>query len=173
MAGAGKSEAARFFTGRGFARIRFGDVTDEEIKKRGLALNEANERRVREELRRELGMAAYAHLNLPKIDAAARVSPVVIDGMYSWEEYRLLKEHFGGAFFVVAIVSAPALRYERLARRVIRPLTAAEAAARDRSEIENLNKGGPIAMADATILNEASLASMESALEEVLQRLKI
>ena len=42
MAGAGKSEAARLFMNNGFIRIRFGDITDEEIKKRGLVLNEEN-----------------------------------------------------------------------------------------------------------------------------------
>ena len=40
MAGAGKSEVAHDFESNGFIRIRFGDVTDEEIKKRGLDLNE-------------------------------------------------------------------------------------------------------------------------------------
>ncbi len=33
MAGAGKSEVARLFEVSGFIRVRFGDVTDEEIEK--------------------------------------------------------------------------------------------------------------------------------------------
>jgi dephospho-CoA kinase len=173
MAGAGKSEAARFFTEHGFYRIRFGDVTDEEIRKRGLELNEANERFVREQLRQELGMAAYAKLNLPRIDAASSRSPVVIDGLYSWEEYCLLKEHYGAAFLVVAIVSAPSVRYVRLAHRIVRPLTAAEAATRDHSEIEKLNKGGPIAMADVTVVNDSTLDDLQGQLEKVIVRLTI
>ena len=36
MTGAGKSEGARVFEENGFIRIRFGDLTDDEIKKRGL-----------------------------------------------------------------------------------------------------------------------------------------
>ncbi len=39
MAGAGKSEVAGVFEENGFIRIRFGDITDEEIRKRGLELN--------------------------------------------------------------------------------------------------------------------------------------
>ena len=35
MAGSGKSEVARVFEKSGFIKIRFGDITDEEIKKRG------------------------------------------------------------------------------------------------------------------------------------------
>ena len=51
MAGSGKSEVARQFEKTGYIRIRFGDITDEEVKKRGLPLNEENERQVREQLR--------------------------------------------------------------------------------------------------------------------------
>ncbi len=53
MTGAGKSEVSRLFAENGFTPIRFGDVTDNEIKKRGLKLNEDNERHIRELLRRE------------------------------------------------------------------------------------------------------------------------
>ena len=52
MAGAGKSEVARLFERKGFVRVRFGDVTDEEVARRGLELNEENERTVRELLRK-------------------------------------------------------------------------------------------------------------------------
>ncbi|MBI2328676.1 MAG: AAA family ATPase, partial [Chloroflexi bacterium] len=72
MAGAGKSEVAELFQQSGFTRIRFGDVTDQEIKKRGLELNEKNERYVRELLRQEQGMDAYARLNLPRIDSVLK-----------------------------------------------------------------------------------------------------
>jgi len=82
MAGAGKSEAASLFMNNGFIRIRFGDITDEEIKKRGLILNEENERSVREGFRKEHGMAAYAILNLPRIEEALKTAPVIIDGLY-------------------------------------------------------------------------------------------
>lgn len=168
MAGAGKSEAARFFTEKGFAKIRFGDITDEEIKNRGLALNEENERNVREGFRKEHGMAAYAILNLPRIEEARKSSPVIIDGLYSWEEYQVLKKHFGDDFFVVAVYSSPQTRYRRLEHRQIRPLTFTEAAGRDEAEIVKINKGGPIAMADFTIINEGSLDDLQKEVEKAL-----
>ena len=93
MAGSGKSEVARAFERNGFTRVRFGDITDEEIQKHGLPLNEDNERYIRETLRKEHGMAAYAELNLPRIDTALKTSNVVVDGLYSWEEYKFLKDH--------------------------------------------------------------------------------
>ena len=172
MAGSGKSEVARVFERSGFARVRFGDITDEQIRKKGLELNEENERQVRQQLRDEHGMAAYAKLNLPRIDAALKSSNVVVDGLYSWEEYTLLKSRYGDGFHLVAVWASPRTRYGRLAKRRIRPLTAEEAAGRDVAEIENTNKGGPIAMADFTIINEFSLEDLERETSRVLSVLR-
>jgi dephospho-CoA kinase len=172
MPGAGKSEVARLFEGQGFARIRFGDVTDREISRRGLELNETNERYVRELLRHEHGMAAYAKLNLPAIDAALPRGDVVIDGLYSWEEYTFLKEHYGGAFCTVAVWASPSTRYRRLAARRVRPLSREEAAGRDKAEIENVNKGGPIALADFMLLNESSLESLRMETDRMMAQIK-
>ncbi len=172
MAGSGKSEVARVFEKSGFKKIRFGDITDEEIKKRGLELNEENERNVRQQLRKEHGMAAYAKLNLPKIDAMLKSSDVVVDGLYSWEEYTLLKSRYGKDFHVVAVWASPKMRYGRLSKRKIRPLTQEEAAGRDIAELESTNKGGPIAMADFTIINESSLADLERETKKVISALR-
>ena len=168
MAGSGKSEVAKIFEKNGFKNIRFGDITDEEIKKRGLELNEENERLVRQQLRQEHGMAAYAKLNLRKIDARLKSSNVVVDGLYSWEEYTLLKSRYGNSFHVVAVWASPATRYLRLAKRQVRPLMTEEAAGRDVAELKNTNKGGPIAMADFTIINESSLKGLERQTLKVL-----
>jgi dephospho-CoA kinase len=172
MAGAGKSAVARVFERDGFKRVRFGDITEEEVKKRGLPINESNERNVREQLRKEHGMAAYAILNLPRIDALLKESNVVVDGLYSWEEYILLKERYGDNFSVIAVWASPRTRYKRLGGRKVRPLTVEEAASRDKSEIENVKKGGPIAMADFTIVNETSLQDLEQEAGKVLAALK-
>jgi dephospho-CoA kinase len=172
MAGAGKSEVARVFEEHGFKKVRFGDITDEELKNSGLESNEENERYIRQQLRKKHGMAAYAKLNLPKIDSSLKSSNVVVDGLYSWEEYILLKERYGEKLSVLAVWASPATRHARLAQRAERPLMLEEAASRDKSEIENSNKGGPIAMADFTILNEASLEELKRETERVLSTLK-
>jgi len=172
MAGAGKSEVARLFEEAGFARIRFGDITDEEVKKRGLKLNEQNERYIRELLRKEYGMSAYAKLNLAKIDEASKYSNVVLDGLYSWEEYASLKNYYGEDFHVVAVWASPRTRYARLTTRLNRRLTLEEANSRDKAEIENTNKGGPIAMADFTIINESSLENLRRDARKVISSLR-
>ena len=172
MAGAGKSEVARVFEGHGFKKVRFGDITDEELKKRGLEPSEENERHIRRQLREKYGMAAYAELNLPSIDSSLKSSNVVVDGLYSWEEYILLKERYTDRLSVLAVWASPATRHARLTHRAVRPLTVEEAASRDKSEIENSNKGGPIAMADFTVLNETSLKGLKKETERILSALR-
>jgi dephospho-CoA kinase len=172
MTGSGKSEVSAMFQAHGYARVRFGDITDEAVKALGLPLTEENERPVRERLRRKHGMDAYAKLSLPRIDAALQQANVVVDGLYSWEEYQFLKGHYGKAFCVVAVWASPKTRYNRLSTRQVRPLTAAQAASRDAAEIENMNKGGPIAMADFTVLNDNSLADLKQQMERIIARIK-
>ncbi len=169
MAGSGKSEAAKLFENNGFTRIRFGDITEEILKEKGMDINEANEKTIRESIRKEHGMAAYAKLNLRKIEEAAKKTKVIIDGLYSWEEYLFLKEKFGNSLIVLAVYSPPEERYERLSEREIRGLTKEQARTRDKVEIENLNKGGPIAMADYTILNVGTLFDLQNKFDEFME----
>jgi dephospho-CoA kinase len=172
MTGSGKSEVARFLSAKGYITVRFGDITDEAVKAKGLPLTEENERPVREGLRREHGMAAYAKLSIPRIDDALQKSNVVVDGLYSWEEYLVLKEKYGSRFYVIAVWSSPADRYKRLGSRKIRPLTPEQAKSRDYAEIQNMNKGGPICMADFTILNDADMGALRKHVEQIIARLR-
>ena len=73
---------------------------------------------------------------------------------------------------MVAVWASPETRYFRLAGREKRRLTLEEAASRDRAEIENVNKGGPIAMADFTVINEVSLVDFRRKVEEIAGRLR-
>jgi len=170
MPGAGKSELACILERHGFAIIHFGDITWLELEKRKLERNEKNERFIRELLRTEHGMAAYAILNMPRINTMLASSNVAIDGLYSWEEYIWLKERYSSLFQVLAIWASPATRYERLSNRLERSLSFSEASDRDRAEIENINKGGPIAMADFTIRNESSLEALATEVEDFIQK---
>jgi dephospho-CoA kinase len=117
-------------------------------------------------------MSAYAQLNLPRIDSARKNSDIVIDGLYSWEEYTFLKNYYGETFYVVAVWASPRTRYARLTGRPNRQLTQEEAASRDRAEIENTNKGGPIAIADFTIINESSLENLGKEVGKIIPKLR-
>ena len=172
MAGSGKSEVSRVFEDAGYQRVRFGDVTDEEVAMRGLKLNEANEKLVRESLRVEHGKTVYAKLSMPKIDKYLESSNVIIDGLYSWEEYLVLREKYAYSLALVLVHSSPDTRYGRLAKRQIRPLTKEEAVGRDAAEIENINKGGPIAMADYVLINESSFDELKSQTQKIIEVLE-
>jgi len=168
MPGSGKSTAAEMLAARGWATIRFGQVTIDEIAARGLTVDERNERAIREELRRVHGPDAYARLAMPKILAARETGRVLIDGLYSWSEYKYLHEALASRMLVLAITSARRIRYARLAGRSERPLTAEEARRRDFAEVENLEKGGPIAMADYTIVNDAALDDLRREVDRAI-----
>ncbi|MBU0979320.1 MAG: AAA family ATPase [Nanoarchaeota archaeon] len=170
MAGSGKTVATEGAVEQGFTPVYFGGITMEELKKRKLEVTELNERNVREALREEHGMAAFAKLSIPKIDAIE--GDVVIDGLYSWEEYKVLKEKYKDQLIVVAVYASPKTRYERLAIRPERPLKEEHAMARDLTEIENLDKGGPIAMADYTIISEGSIEQEKEDVKHVINKIK-
>lgn len=153
MPGAGKTEATQYLKKKGIPFVRFGDVTERELTERGLPLTPENERIIRESLRTEFGMAAYAIRSKPFIDQLiSHHACVILDGLYSWEEYVYLKAYYPH-FLLVHVYAEPKKRYERLSKRPVRPFTPQQARDRDIAEIEKLNKGGPIAIADYCIEN--------------------
>ena len=170
MCGSGKSVVSEMFEELGWKKIYFGGVTMKELEKRGLERNEKNERAIREELRKTYGQAAFAILLVDEIRESAQSSDVILDGLYSWDEYKILKSEFGDNLTVVAIATNSNLRYERLATRTVRPLTREEAISRDHSEIENLAKGGPIAIADYYIVNNSDLDSLKAEFNKFLNK---
>ncbi|MBK9125950.1 MAG: AAA family ATPase [Chloroflexi bacterium] len=172
MPGSGKSSCAYHLEQRGFWQFRFGGIVEGEVRRRGMAVNPENEKIVREELRATHGMAAMAKLALDSLHAALDTRQcIVIDGLYSWSEYKYLRHELKAELTVVAVVCRRDLRYQRLAERPIRPLTAAEAESRDWAEIENLEKGGPIAIADYTLTNDGSAEETLRELDALLDRL--
>src|SRR3989344_6015239 len=170
MAGAGKSVVSKVLEDMDFPVVRFGDATARYLKEKNLPVNEKNERTAREELRKKRGMAAYAILNKPFVDKALEKGSAIIDGLYSWEEYTYLKEHYGEDIVVLAVYVSPKTRTERLKMREVRPLSPDERESRDESEIENLNKGGPIAMADYTIINEGPISKLKAEVQAFAQQ---
>ncbi len=182
MSGAGKSIVAEYFQKAGYGYIRLGQITMDIIREKGLEPTEENERPIRENLRKEHGMAAYAILNFPKIENLDKKGHVVIDGIYSWEEYLEFKKRYGNKFYTISVFASPDTRYDRLEKRSFdmqkdadmkyRPLTREKAEQRDRSEIENLSKAGPIVMADYTIVNEGTIDELYTEVDYLIDKFK-
>lgn len=177
MAGSGKSIVADELVAQGFSYVRFGQIVMDKIKEQGLEVNEKNEKDIREGLREEHGMAAFAILNIPKFDNFLESFNVVGDGLYSWAEYKVLKEKYGDKMFVIAVYAPPILRYERLGSRKadndeeqrFRAIGKEDAKKRDYAEIENVEKGGPIAMADFTIVNTGTVEELKIQIKDILK----
>jgi dephospho-CoA kinase len=89
----------------------------------------------------------------------------------------VLKEKYGENLIVIATYAPPEMRYKRLENRAkkhgednnlrFRSFNQSEAAARDKAEIENLHKAGPIAMADYTILNTKKIIDLQKQINEI------
>lgn len=169
MCGSGKSIASDYLVSKGFNKVYFGGVTMDKLKEANLEVNPENEKMMREKLRSELGMGAFAIVLLPKIKECFNNGNTVLDGVYSYDEVKILKENFS-ELKIIAIVCDKDIRYDRLSIREVRPLTNEEASARDIAEVENIAKAPPIAMADYYILNNGTIEEYKTRLEEILER---
>lgn len=172
MCGSGKSVASDYLESIGYKKVYFGGVTMEKLQESNLEVTPENEKYMREKLRKEYGMAAYAIILLPRIEEYAKEGDVVLDGLYSWDEYVVLKEKLGDKLTMIAIVADRKIRYDRLAIRDVRPLTHEEALNRDIAEIENLAKGGPIVIADYYVLNNFTKEDYIERLKEIINRIE-
>lgn len=178
MCGSGKTIVSDYLKNKGWKSLRFGQIVLDEVKRRNLPPSEQLEREIRENLRKEHGMGAFATLNLPKIEELAKSGDTALDGLYSWTEYKILKKKFP-QLAVIAVYAAPKTRYDRISKRKSindpelknRSFTVEEAKARDAAEIEKIEKAGPIAMADFTIVNEGTSEETIKQLENILQKI--
>lgn len=175
MAGSGKSEAINYLQEKyKWPKIYFGQYTFIRLEKDGLPINYENEKMAREKIRAELGMGAYAKLSLPDIKKLFKTNDtVLIESLYSWDEYKIIKKAYPEIFKVIAVYASPATRFARLQKRPVRPIkTLKEFDNRDRTEIEGTDKGGPIAVADYTIENNSDkLNNLKRQLEKIIEEL--
>jgi dephospho-CoA kinase len=174
LPGSGKTEIINYFKKNyNYPNIYLGEATFDRLKKENLEINPANEKKIREKIRKELGMSAYAKLALPKIKKLEDKNKIIIlESLYSWEEYLIFKEKYNDNFKVLAIYSSPQTRQKRLETRKIRPLkNIEEFKTRDYSQIVNLHQAGPIARADYTIINEDSIKNLQEAIEKIIKNI--
>lgn len=172
LPGCGKSEAINYLQNKLHCpKVYFPQVVFDTIKEQGLEPTQDNERKIREQLRAEHGMGVMAKLSLPQVARAlAEHDTVLIESMYSWEEYLAVKNAYGDAFTFIAVYAAPATRYERLSKRPERPLTVEQARERDYAQLTTLNQGAPIAIADYTVINEGTMETLHEQLDAVLKK---
>ena len=176
MSGSGKSVVVDYLTDKGYPKIYFGGMIYKEMAKRGIERTEdgESEKKFREMIRETEGKDWVVRQVIDEVKdlVAAGQKRIVLDGVYSWTEYKTLKHEFPTDLTFVAVVVDKKLRYKRVAKRPERAFETAAIRERDRSEIENLEKGGPIAAADYYILNNGTVEDAESRLDEILREIQ-
>lgn len=167
LAGSGKSSAVEYLTEKGFPKIYFGGVIYKAMAEAGIEKTWDNQQKFREEIRRKEGKDFVIKRVIKNIHDLinAGQNKIVLDGLYTWSEYKLLKHEFPGQVVIIAIVTPKYLRYQRMAKRIERPMQPHEVDQRDWSEIENLEKGGPIAIADYFIINDGGLDQLHQKID--------
>lgn len=175
MSGSGKSVVVDYLTSKGYPKVYFGGMIYKEMERRGIERTPdgESEKHFREMIRETEGKD-WVVKQVEKETSAlieAGQKRIVLDGLYSWTEYKYLKKAFPGKVTVVAVVVDKNLRHKRVGKRPDRPFNTEEIQERDRSEIENLEKGSPIAMADYYILNNSSVEDLTARLDEILKQI--
>jgi dephospho-CoA kinase len=173
LTGSGKSSAVEYLTSKGYPKVYFGGVVLDAMTKAGLEHTQENEQPFREQLREREGKDFVVNRIVTQIRDLINAGQhrIIADGIYTWTEYKIMKREFPGELTVVAVVTPKHLRHHRLTQRPIRPLTDAEANQRDWSEIENLEKGGPIAIADHYIINNGDLDHFHQQIDDELDHI--
>lgn len=163
LAGSGKSTAVEYFTEKGYPKVYFGGVILQAMENAGIERTSAHEEKFREEIREKEGKDFVANKIIDQITHLENSGQhrILADGLYTWTEFLVLKKAFPGELTLVAIVTPRHLRYHRLSERAIRPFTATEAHERDIAEIEHLEKGGPIAIADHYVVNDGAVEELQ------------
>lgn len=175
MSGSGKSVLVDYLTDKGYPKVYFGGMIYKEMEKRGIERTEdgESEKEFREMIRETEGKDWVVRqvIEETKDLINAGQKRIVLDGVYSWTEYKILKKEFPRCLTFVAIVVDKKLRYERVAKRPGRAFDGTAIRERDRSEIENLEKGGPIVAADYYVLNNGTIEEAEEAMGEILKKI--
>jgi len=174
LAGSGKSTAVDYLTAKGYPKVYFGGVIYDAMREAGIDITPESQTKFREEIREKEGKDFVVTRIIDQINhlVAAGQDRILADGLYSWTEYKIMKRAFPGELSLMAIVAPKKLRHHRLASRPERPFTDAEANTRDWTEIENLEKGGPIAISDHFIINDGDLEKLHAQIDAELKSIE-
>lgn len=173
LTGSGKSAAVEYLTDKGYPKVYFGGVIYAAMEKAGVAQGEENEKTFRIEIREKEGADFVVREIIKQIRdlADAGQKRIIADGIYSWDEYKIMKQEFHNELDVVAIITPKHLRYHRLETRADRPQTRTISIERDHKEIETLQKGGPIAMADYFVINDGDKEKLHHNIDAIISEI--
>ncbi len=165
--GAGKGEVAACLVKKGYAYFSLSDEIREELRKKGKEITRDSLIALGNSLRRRYGADILARRVMKKIKGKA-----VIDSIRNASEAAYLRGQ--GGFVLVAVDAPVELRYKRVKRRgrLESAATLEEFMAKEKKEMAGgkaeQQLGRVMAMADFTIFNDGSLASLRQKVEALL-----
>ncbi len=166
MPASGKNIARTYAESRNLPYHATGDIVRAEVARRGVTPDPEGVARISDELRGPdgMGVTRLALAAALREDAEA----VFLEGMRSWPEIDLIRKK--AECEVVAFLAPRRLRKARVISRG-RPDDSSDAFdGRDLREIA-YGAGGPVAMADAYVLNTSSLEDALSAMDGIVRHM--
>ncbi|OGS40806.1 MAG: hypothetical protein A3K77_04290 [Euryarchaeota archaeon RBG_13_31_8] len=168
----GKSEAVQIAKNMKINVFRMGDMVWEEVKNRGLPLDDKHVGDIANQMRKKYGKDVWAKKTLEKIAKISKLRYIVIDGIRNNEEIETFKKKLGKNFIVIAIVASDENRQKRFLKRGreddskdIKDLID-----RDKREL-NWGLSSVIASADIVISNEGSLENFRNELTRIFNKI--
>ena len=168
----GKSEAVQIAKDLNIPVVRMGDAVWDEVKNRGLELNDKNVGLIADKMRKDHGMGIWARRTLDKIKSLDKTDIVVIDGIRNVEEIDRFKKELGKDFVVIAIEASDEKRHERAQSRGRRDDS------KDINKIKERDKRElrwgldvVIASADIVISNEGSINKFKNKVRKALNEI--
>lgn len=168
----GKSEAVQIAKDSNIPVFRMGDAVWDEVKNRGLELNDKNVGMMADKMRKDRGMDIWARRTLDKIKSLDEANIVVIDGIRNMEEIDRFKKELGKDFVVIAIDASDETRYQRAISR------SRQDDSKDLEKIKERDKRElrwgldvVIASADTVISNEGNIDDFRNKIRKTLNEI--
>lgn len=171
--GSGKTEVAKTLEKFNIPSVRMGDVVWEEVRRRGMEVNEVNVATVANELREREGLGAIAKRCVPLIKARGKGKrAVVVDGLRGIAEVDEFRKAFGNSFHLLALWASERTRYSRIASRgrADDAMSLDAFSEKDRREL-SWGLGEALALANFIIVNKGTLKELHEEATRLLQRI--
>lgn len=163
MPASGKNIARDYALTEGYPYYATGDIVRAEVKARGLFQCPETMARVSDELRGSDGMGVTRLALKKALEEESRI--VFLEGMRSWQEIELIRKDAQAV--VVAFLAPRGFRKKRIVSRGRADDSPEAFDERDAREIA-YGTGVPIALADAYVLNTATMEHATEALHEIV-----
>lgn len=169
FARSGKDTAARYLRDKyGFRIYTFSDILREELSARGLPTNKEEMSKFGDELRSIHGDAVLADRLIKKIDKEGP-RRVIANGFRSPGEVQVFRGKFAEKFLLVDIWAPAELRFKRKSAEDLQSWD--EFFARDKRELANKGMAGVIEAAQARVINDSDVASLQRKIDDMMAAL--